>query len=158
VAAAGRVEGIYIGWEKEGPLGPVDRVQAVAGRGLDGDRYFTDEGTFSDRSRDGRDLTLIESEALEGLAADDGIQLGPGESRRNVITRGIGLNDLVGHRFRVGPVECVGTDLCDPCSHLQQLTQPGVLRGLAGRGGLRADIVTGGEIALGDHVEDLGPA
>ena len=92
----------------------------------------------------GRELTLIEAEAIEGLAREHGIELGPGESRRNVVTRGIGLNELVGRRFTVGEVECVGTELCDPCSHLQKLTRPGVLEGLANRGGLRADIVSAG--------------
>lgn len=130
----------------------------MAGRGIEGDRYSVDEGTFSDRGRVGRDLTLFEAEALEGLLADHGIELAPNETRRNVMTRGIGLNALVGHRFRVGEVECVATHLCDPCSHLQGMTQPGVLRGLADRGGLRANVVTGGLIRVGDLVEDLGPA
>ena len=75
-----------------------------------------------------------------------------------MLTRGIGLNDLVGRRFTVGDVECVGRRLCDPCSHLERATKPGVLEGLANRGGLRADIVSGGRIAVGDAVSDLGPA
>ena len=114
------------------------------------------EGTYFDEHKHGQDLTLIEAEAIEGLARDDGIELAPGEARRNVVTRGIGLNDLVGRRFTVGEVECVGQRLCDPCSHLQRMTKPGVLKGLANRGGLRADVVTGGRIAVGDEVRDLG--
>jgi MOSC domain-containing protein YiiM len=154
----GSVEGIYIASEAEAPTYGVESIRAVAGRGLEGDRHFLGVGTYSDVHEPGRDITLIEAEAIERLASEHGIQLGPGESRRNVVTRGIGLNDLVGRRFKVGPVECVGTELCDPCNHLQRLTQPGVLRGLAHRGGLRADIVTGGEISVGDPVSDLGPA
>ena len=152
----GTVEGIYIAPESEAPTRGVHEVRAVAGRGLEGDRYFLGEGTYSDEREPGRDITLIEAEAIEGLAREDGIELAPGEARRNVVTRGIALNDLVGRRFTVGPVECVGHELCDPCSHLQRMTKPGVLKGLANRGGLRADIVTGGRVAVGDEVRDLG--
>jgi MOSC domain-containing protein YiiM len=152
------VEGIFIAAQAEGPTRAVDAVQAVAGQGLEGDRYFAGDGTFFKDRKSGQDITLIEAEAIEGLAREDGIELGPGEARRNVITRGIGLNDLVGRRFTVGDVECVGRRLCDPCSHLEGLTQPGVLKGLVNRGGLRADVVTGGEIRVGDGVTDLGPA
>ena len=152
------VEGIYIAAEAEAQTRPVEAVRAVPGQGLEGDRYFAGNGTFFKERKPGQDITLIEAEAIEGLARDGGIELGPGEPRRNVVTRGIGLNDLVGRRFSVGPVECVGHELCDPCSHLQQMTKPGVLKGLANRGGLRADVVTGGRIAVGDEVRDLGPA
>ena len=152
----GSVEGIYIAAEAEGATQPVESVRALAGRGLEGDRYFAGGGTFFKERKSGQDLTLIEAEAIEGLAREDGIELGPGESRRNVVTRGIGLNDLVGRRFSVGEIECVGRRLCDPCSHLERVTKQGVLEGLANRGGLRADIVTGGRIAVGDSVRDLG--
>jgi MOSC domain-containing protein YiiM len=153
----GIVESIHIADEPEQPTRPVESVNAVAGKGLEGDRHFADYGNYA-RDEPGRDLTLIEAEAVEDLAREHGIELAPGESRRNVTTRGIGLNDLVGRRFTVGDVECVGIELCDPCAHLQALTRPGVLRGLVNRGGLRADIVTGGQIAVGDEVSDLGPA
>jgi MOSC domain-containing protein YiiM len=152
------VQGIFIAAEAEGPTLAVEAAQAVAGRGLEGDRYFAGGGTFFKERKPGQDVTLIEAEAIEGLARDDGIELGPGEARRNVVTRGIGLNDLVGRRFTIGEVECVGRRLCDPCSHLERATQPGVLKGLANRGGLRADIVSGGRIAVGDEVRDLGAA
>ena len=100
------------------------------GSGLEGDRYFAEATAPSTRPRKtGQDLTLIEAEAIEGLARDDGIELAPGEARRNVVTRGIALNDLVGRRFRVGEVECVGSRLCEPCSHLERLTQPGRAEG-----------------------------
>jgi MOSC domain-containing protein YiiM len=133
----------------------VDEAIAVAGRGLEGDRYFRAEGTFSDRGGDGRDVTLIEAEAIERLALDDGIELGIGDSRRNVVTRGVSLNDLVGKRFRVGEAECLGRRLAEPCTHLEQLTQPGVLKGLVHRGGLRANIVRGGPVAVGAPVRQL---
>ena len=155
---AGSVESIYIAADAEGETLPVGEIRAIAGQGLEGDRYFAGGGTFFDERKTGQDITLIEAEAIEALARVHGIQLGPGESRRNVMTRGIGLNDLVGRRFTVGEVECVGRRLCDPCSHLEGLTQPGVLKGLVNRGGLRADVVIGGRIAIGDAVSDLGPS
>jgi MOSC domain-containing protein YiiM len=102
-------------------------------------------------------LTEIEAEALEGLRDDTGIELTHEESRQ-VLTRGIALNDLLGKRFRVGEVECVGTEWCDPCAHLERLTYPGVLKGLVQRAGLRAEILNGGgRIAAGDPVTDSAP-
>jgi MOSC domain-containing protein YiiM len=147
---AGRVEAINIGPPEQLP-GPVERAAAHAGKGLVGNRYY-----FPDGAQPGRALTLIAAEALEGLAAEHGIEITAAESRRNVLTRGIDLNALVDRRFRVGEVECVGTELCEPCSHLESMTQPGVIKGLAHRGGLNADILTDGEIAVGDEVVALG--
>jgi MOSC domain-containing protein YiiM len=152
---SGRVEGIFFGAVPEGPLEAAAEVDVVAGRGIRGDRYFAAEGTWSGEEG-GRALTLFEAEAIEGLLSDTRIELAPSEIRRNVMTRGIRLNDLVGRRFRVGEVEGFGEELCEPCSHLQQLTQPGVLRGLVHRGGLRASVSKGGMIRIGDEVEDLG--
>jgi MOSC domain-containing protein YiiM len=143
---AGLVEGIFFGAVDEGPLEPAGQVQVKGGAGIEGDRHGD------------KDITLFEAEAIEGLKADTGIDLAPHEIRRNVMTRGIALNDLLGHRIRVGEVEAVVTELCHPCSHLQSLTYPGVLRGLVNRGGLNADVVAGGAIKVGDEVEDLGPA
>ena len=139
----GSVEAIHVaGVESELPHA-VDAVDVTA------------DGVVGDRYGEARDLTLIEVEALEGLRDDTGIELSAAESRRQVLTRGIRLNDLVGERFTVGGVECVGQELCEPCSHLQGLTREGVLRGLVHRGGLRADIVSGGRIAVGDEVSSL---
>ena len=143
---AGVVEGIFLTDVLEGPLDDVDEVHVSSGAGIEGDRYGH------------KDLTLFEAEAIEGLKADTGIEIKPSEIRRNVMTRGMSLNELLGHRIRVGDVEAVVTELCHPCSHLQKLTQPGVLRGLVNRGGLNADVVAGGAIRVGDAVEDLGPA
>ena len=112
----------------------------------------TAEGVVGDRYSQSRDLTLIEAEALDGLREDTGIELTAADSRRQVLTRGIRLNDLVGVRFRVGEVECVGQEWCEPCNHLQSITREGVLRGMVHRAGLRADIVRSGRIAVGDEV------
>jgi MOSC domain-containing protein YiiM len=151
----GRVEGIYLTPEKSAPCEPVESARFVPGRGPEGDRKFRPEGSESYEAGTGRDITLVEAEAIEGLAADTGIELGPGEARRNIVTRDIALNDLVGKPFRVGDLRCVGVEPCEPCRHLERLTQPGVLKGLAHRGGLRADVVRGGEVAVGDPVEPI---
>jgi MOSC domain-containing protein YiiM len=144
----GRVEGIFIGPAKTLPEA-VERVRAVAGRGLEGNRHFYEH------AGPGRALTLIQAEALEAMRDETGIDVSAAASRRNVLTRGIDLNALVGRRFRVGDVECVGVELCHPCSTLEKLTQKGVIKGLVNRGGLNADIVTDGEIAVGDDVAAL---
>lgn len=151
----GRVEAIFVAPRAEARTREVDRARAVPGRGLEGDRYVTGSGTFSGGAGDGLDLTLIEAEALDALVLADGTPLGAAEARRNVVTRGVDLNALVGRRFTVGAVECAGRRLCEPCAHLQRLTRPGVLRGLVHRGGLRADIISDGEIVLGDPVRPL---
>jgi MOSC domain-containing protein YiiM len=153
VEPAGKVVEINISPEHEVLPQPVDRIRAVPGRGLEGDRnFFTGAGTQPERDRE---LTLIATEALDFLASEHDIELTAAESRRNVATCGINLNELEGRRFRVGDVECEGIELCEPCNHLQGLTKPGVLRGLVHRGGLRAAILTEGEIAVGDAVAPL---
>jgi len=133
----------------------VDRVRAIAGVGLEGDRYATGAGHYSGDAKVDRDITLIEAEEIEALADRAGIVLGPGESRRNVTTRGIRLNELVGRRFRIGAVECLGTRLCEPCQYLTDLLGKPVLTPLVHRAGLRARIVTDGVIAPGDDVVAL---
>ena len=147
---SGRVEGIFIGPKYELP-GRVDRVRALAGRGLEGNRYFYDDGD----APPGRALTLIAAEALAEGAEHSGVPLTAAESRRNVLTSGIDLNALVGERFRVGTVECMGVELCEPCKTLERLTRPGVIKGYVHRAGLNADILTDGEIAVGDVVEPI---
>ncbi len=149
----GHVESIHVADAARAPVYAVDEAEAVAGRGLAGDRYERGAGTFSDWPRD-HEFTLIEAEVIENAAEEFGLLLAPGESRRNVTTRGIRLNPLVGRRFRVGEhVVCEGTRLCEPCAHLEVVTQKGGLcRVLAGRGGLRARILTGGPIRVGDTI------
>jgi MOSC domain-containing protein YiiM len=142
----GRVEGIYVTPEHGELPQPADSVRALAGRGLDGNRYFFDEAP------PGRALTLVAAEAVEAMEREHGISLEAAATRRNVVTRGIDVNELVGKRFRVGDVECEGVELCEPCAHLQSMTKPGVIKGLAHRGGLNADILSDGEISVGDAV------
>lgn len=153
--ATGTVEGLYVAPATEAPCEAVESVEAVAGRGLRGDRYFEGGGTFGSPGATGHELTLIEAEALEALAARSGIALEPADARRNVVTRGVDLNALAGRRFAIGDVEIAGRRWCEPCAHLQRLTVRGVLRGLVHRGGLRADIMRGGTIARGDTVRPL---
>jgi hypothetical protein len=152
--SVGTVELIALAAEAEGPMQAVSAAEAVAGRGLLRDRYERRAGTFSNPRGRGYDLTLVEAEALEELSAK-GVELAPVEARRNIVVRGIALDDLIGRRFRVGEVECFGQRRCEPCSHLERLTRPGVLRGLVHRGGLRADVLSGGRIRTGDRVEAL---
>jgi MOSC domain-containing protein YiiM len=151
--ATGRVEGIFVTTAAGAPMTGLTTARVVAGRGIEGDRYFLGTGFYSD-GRDGRQLTLIEAESLEALARD-GLSLAPIECRRNLVTRGIRLNQLVGRRFRVGAVECLGIRLCPPCVHLEQLTRPGLLRPLAHSGGLRAHVLNDGEIRVGNDVTSV---
>ncbi len=150
----GVVELVAVAAEAEGPMRTVPSAEVLARRGLRGDRYAQGAGTFSDPSGRGYDLTLVEAEALEELSAG-GVVLAPAEARRNLVVRGISLDGLIGQRFRVGEVECFGQRRCEPCAHLEKLTRPEVLRGLVHRGGLRADVLSDGEIRVGDVVEAL---
>jgi MOSC domain len=152
--SVGTVELIALASEAEGSMRSVSSAEAVGGRGLLGDRYERQAGTFSNPKGGGYDLTLVEAEALEELSAK-GVELSPIEARRNIVVRGIALDELIGRRFRVGEVECYGQRRCEPCAHLERLTRPGVLRGLVHRGGLRADVLSVGTIRTGDSVEAL---
>jgi MOSC domain-containing protein YiiM len=138
------VEAIHLGQEDVPELWTVESVQAVAGKGLEGDRHF-----HADGARPGQALTLVEAEVVEDVA------LGPGETRRQLTVRGVGLNELVGKRFRVGEVECYGVELCEPCLHLESMTRPGIIKELTHRAGINADIVVGGTIRVGDAVTEL---
>jgi MOSC domain-containing protein YiiM len=133
------IEEINIGPSES--IAPVQAASALAGKGLQGDRHFHEEGAAP-----GQALTLIEAEALESVG------LTGAASRRQVVVRGVRLNDLVGTRFRVGEVECLGVELCEPCLHLQQLTRPGIIKDLIHRGGLNADILNDGRISVGDAI------
>lgn len=157
--AAGRRRGavlsLHIAPAAAAPVETVDEVVAVPGRGLEGDRYFERAGTFSETPGAGRHVTLIESEAIAALREEAGIELRPADARRNVVTCGVPLNHLVGRELRIGAAVLRGMRLCEPCSHLALLTEPGVLPALVHRGGLRADIVRGGRIRTGDPVVPL---
>lgn len=152
---AGTVEAIVVAPEAEASTVQVDRAMARAGRGLEGDRYFDQRGTFSNAYGRGHDLTLIEAEVLDSVELPAG-RLAPEDARRNLVTRGIDLNALVGKPFRVGDVECFGQRLCEPCAHLERLTaaagKSGTLPALIHKGGLRADVLSDGAIRVGDEI------
>jgi MOSC domain-containing protein YiiM len=158
----GSVVSLHIAPEAGAPLATVADVRAVVGRGLEGDRYCSGRGHYSNApSRGGREVTLIEMEAVEALL--DGLLEAPGtsaplkltaaETRRNIATRGVPLNHLVNRTFRVGEVLLRGTRLCEPCRYLDGLTRPGVMALLIHRGGLRAQVLTGGIIRVGDTIQ-----
>ena len=145
----GMVEQIHIAAEEAGRPTRVDSVVVHTGRGLEGDRYLAPADTWAPR---GTAITLIEAEAIESVIAEHGIDMRDGRSRRQVTTRGIALNDLVGREFHVGAVRCRGYELCEPCRHLEGMTEPGVIKAFVHRGGLRADVLDGGTIAVGDAI------
>ena len=138
------VEAIHLGAPRTPELWTVESVQAIAGKGLEGDRHFHADGAPS-----GQALTLVAAEDVEDVGLE------PGETRRQVTVRAVDVNSLVGKRFRVGEVECLGVELCEPCRHLEQLTRPGIIKDLAHRAGINADIVVGGVIRVGDPVVEL---
>lgn len=157
----GSVVSIHLAKEASAPMESVPSVRAVPGRGLEGDRYFLGTGFYSAKPGvGGREVTLIEVEAVEALlhGAQNaegqrlGIKLSPAETRRNIATAGVPLNHLVDREFWVGPVLMVGTRLCEPCRHLDDLTQPGVMGRLVHRGGLRARVLNEGVVRVGDAV------
>ena len=151
----GEVVSLHITADRSTPTESVDSVRAVPERGLDGDRYFFERGTYSDRPGPWREITLIELEAIEALARDNELSVAPGETRRNVVTRGAPLNHLVGREFLVGEVRLRGVRLCEPCTHLEGLTRRGMVSGLVHRGGLRAQILNEGTIRVGDPINPV---
>jgi MOSC domain len=150
--ATGVIEALLTAAHAEDTMERHRTVELHAGRGIVGDRYFDGTGTFSASEKQGRQLTLIEAEVLDSLR-DEGLHLTPVDARRNVVTREIDLNALVGREFRIGTVRCIGRRLCEPCSHLQRLTGTALLRPMIHRGGLRADILTSGVVHVDDAVD-----
>ena len=150
--ATGSVVSLHIAPTGAAAMLTQDQVQAVAGRGFVGDRYFAGFGTYSNNPGTGRHVTLIEIEAIEALKREYGVEIASSQSRRNIVTRNVPLNHLVGREFFVGAVLLRGARLCEPCAHLESLSARGALRGLIHRGGLRADIITGGTIRIGDSI------
>jgi MOSC domain-containing protein YiiM len=138
------VEAIHLGAPDTPELWTVESVHAIAGQGLEGDRHF-----HADGSPPGQALTLVAAEDVEDVGLE------PGQTRRQVTVRGVDVNGLVGKRFRVGEVECLGVELCEPCRHLEEMTRPGIIKDLAHRAGINADIVVGGVIRVGDPVVEL---
>jgi MOSC domain-containing protein YiiM len=133
---------------------PVEEATLDPGRGLVGDRYYREAGTFSEKLKGTRDseITLIESEEIERFNEEQNLALGLGDLRRNIVTRAVRLNDLVGRRFRLGDALLEGLRLCEPCAHLARTVTPQVLPGLVHRAGLRACILSGGTVKRGDAV------
>lgn len=147
----GRIASIHIASRAKQSTHAVESVRAIPGVGLDGDRYALKQGTFY-KPEPSFELTLIESEALEALRRDYNMELAPGETRRNLVTRDVPLNHLVGREFLIGEVRIRGIRLCEPCSHLEALAGKPVIKGLRHRGGLRAQILSEGVIRVGDSV------
>jgi MOSC domain-containing protein YiiM len=145
---------IHVAQQAGAPMESLPRIEVIAGLGLVGDRYFTGNGYWSKNSGVSREVTLIEIEAIEAMAHEKGIAIAPHAARRNLVTRGVPLNHLVGREFQVGAVWLRGTRLCEPCQYLEGLTVKGVLSGLIHRGGLRADIIKGGIIHVGDFITE----
>lgn len=150
-AGQGVVEALLTAPRAEEDIETQTTVELHAGRGIPGDRYFDGTGTFSASEKHGQELTLIEAEVLDALR-EEGLELTAADARRNVVTRGIDLNALVGQEFQLGTARCVGRRLCEPCSHLQRLTGRALLRPMVHRGGLRADIVSSGVVSVGDAI------
>jgi hypothetical protein len=150
---SGVVEGLAVAPLAEAPMQLVRQARALAGRGLEGDRYAVGAGTFSPRGahRPGYDLTLIAAEVVEGLTSRDA-RLDFASTRRNVLTRGLDVNALVGRDFTIGHVRCRGLRLAEPCAHLERLSGPGLLRPLIHRGGLRADVLSDGDLGEGSAI------
>ena len=134
-------------------LQALQQVHAVQGMGLEGDRYYKRTGTYSPKHDESREATFIEAEALEALARDYHVELSGVESRRNITTRGLALNHLVGREFKVGEAVFRGIRLCEPCSHLEEVSGKQARKGLIHRGGLRAQIVKSGLVCVGDAIE-----
>lgn len=152
----GAVVSIHVAGEAGAPMQPVERARAVADRGLKGDRYFEGRGFYSYHEGPIREVSLIEAETLEALARDHNLAVAPGETRRNITTRGVPLNHLVGREFRVGGATLRGVELCEPCKHLVDVTgKKSLLPTLVHRGGLHAQVVADGEIRPGDGIEEV---
>ena len=155
---SGSVESIYLHAGPAGgdPMVAVDSARAVVAGGLEGDRFFQGKGSVAQKRGADREVTLIEAETIEAIIREGKVTLTAEASRRNIVTRGVALNHLVNRQFRVGSVVLRGIRLCEPCKHLEQLTQPGMLMALLHRGGLRAQVVAGGDIRAGDPVVITG--
>jgi MOSC domain-containing protein YiiM len=149
----GRLVSIHIAPTAKAPMQAVSSIRAIPGKGLEGDRYSLGAGTFSNWPGTGREVTLIAAEAVESLEREHGVHLEPGEARRNLVTRGVALNDLVGRVFRIGQTRLRGMRLAEPCKNLEETTQKKLLPGLVHQGGLRAEFLDEGELRVGDEVQ-----
>ncbi|MFG1215460.1 MOSC domain-containing protein [Xanthobacter flavus] len=139
------------------PMLSMPEITLVAGKGIEGDRYMIgrEEGFYSDRPEEGRQVTLFEIETLEALKRDAGVVLGPEEHRRNVTVEGVPLNHLVGRRFRLGETVLEATRLSIPCRHIEEITGKAIFDPLINRSGLNCRILAGGVVRVGDMVRSL---
>lgn len=145
------VVAIFTAPKKHEPVISRDEVRAVAGKGLEGDRYFNDDGW--DEAK--REMTLVEIEAVEAANRDYDLGLAPEDMRRQVVTRGVALNHLVGREFAIGDVKCLGIKLNEPCNHLRKLAGKPLIKPMIHRGGLRAQILESGTIRVGDPIRSF---
>jgi MOSC domain-containing protein YiiM len=148
----GRLVGIYTTTDAAAPLAPSTELRAIEGVGLEGDRYAAKIGKYSDRVGPDRQVTFVEREVIAAVNDEAGVELAEHETRRNLVTEGVPLHHLIGHTFRVGDVVFRGLKSCPPCAYLEKLTRPGVRAALENRGGLRAEIVEGGTLRIGDEI------
>lgn len=151
------IKSIFIAESSDSPMVSVSHANLIAGRGIVGDRYFKGNGTFSKKLAGLPDveLTLIESEEIDDFNSQFNYQFECGEFRRNIVTKGIRLNDLEGREFSIGSVRLKGIRLCEPCAHLASILTQDIMPELVHRTGLRAQILTGGTITVGDHFASL---
>ncbi|WP_218927082.1 MOSC domain-containing protein [Halosimplex pelagicum] len=152
----GTVEAIFVAPDSGDPMESVESVDAVAGKGLRGDRYYREQGLY-DRHEDlpeGTGVTLIEKEALEAARRDEATTVQPQQTRRNILTRDVPLNHLVGREFTVGEATFTGVRLCEPCDYMESLADvEGAVEALTHRGGLNANVVDSGTIAVNSSIE-----
>jgi MOSC domain-containing protein YiiM len=150
----GSVAGIFVAPAAGAAMEARDEVDAIAGCGLAGDRYAAAIGTYSGHrvSDHLRAVTLIEREAIAAVHSETGLAFDEAETRRNLVTVGVPLNHLVNHEFQVGPVRLRGVNLSEPCAYLERIVRAGLRGALIHRGGLRAEVLEGGPIRLGDRV------
>ena len=147
----GKIIGIYIAPTRGDATISIDQAHIIPGKGIVGDRYYDSKNNADIKSKPGQEITLIEMETLESMANDEGLNISPQKARRNIITSGIALNDLVGRTFFIGDLPLHGVRLCEPCQYLANRTDPGILPSMVHRGGLRAEILTEGTI----HIDDM---
>ena len=154
---SGKIIDIYIAETGGAPMTGVEQADLVEGKGIVGDRYYAEAGTFSEKLKGLPDfqVTLIESEQIDQFNGNNDLELGYGELRRNIITSGIDLNSLVDLEFTVGEVKMVGIRLCEPCAHLAKVVTSEVLPGLVHKAGLRAAILEGGQIQIHDEIKQV---
>ena len=148
----GRLVAIYTTPEAGKPLTASSEIRAIEGAGLEGDRYAEHAGTYSNRPGPHRQVTFVEREVVANVRDESGVELAEDETRRNLVTEGVPLLHLIGRTFRVGDVVFRGIKSAPPCAHLEKLTRPGVRAALENRGGLRAEIVRGGTLRVGDEI------